>query len=81
MVPNGGVALFFATGPDNLYQFEQWRRPLERLAEDRPVFVIVDRPDTGELVLPAAACRWPSPGAARRWRSWSSSGTCGSCST
>jgi hypothetical protein len=51
MVPNGGIAVFFGTGPDNLYQFEQWRRPLERLAEERAVFVIVDRPDTGDLVL------------------------------
>jgi hypothetical protein len=51
MVPNGAVAVFFATGPENLYQFEQWRPPLQRLAESRPVFVIVDRPDTGELVL------------------------------
>jgi hypothetical protein len=51
LVPNSGVAVFFATGPENLYQFEQWRPPLERLAERRPVFVIVDRPDTGERVL------------------------------
>ena len=27
------VALFFATGPENVYQFEQWRRPLEDLAD------------------------------------------------
>jgi hypothetical protein len=51
LVPNRAVAVFFATGPENLYQFEQWRPPLERLAEGRPVFVIVDRPDTGERVL------------------------------
>ena len=51
MVPNMGIAVFFATGPENEYQFEQWRRPLERLAELRPVFVIVDRPDTGERIL------------------------------
>lgn len=51
MVPNGGVAVFFATGPENLYQFEQWRLPLERLARTRPVFVVVDRPDTGAAVL------------------------------
>jgi hypothetical protein len=50
-LPQNGVALFFATGPENLYQFEQWRRPLERLAERTPVFVIVDRPDTGDLIL------------------------------
>ena len=55
MVPNGGIAVFFGTGPDNLYQFEQWRRPLERLAEDRAVFVIVDRPDTGDLVLTSSS--------------------------
>jgi hypothetical protein len=29
LVPNAGVAVFFATGPENLYQFEQWRLPLE----------------------------------------------------
>jgi len=51
MLPNDAIALFFAVEPDNLYQFEQWRRPLEELARTRPVFVIVDRPDTGELVL------------------------------
>ena len=54
-VPNAGIAVFFATGPENLYQFEQWRLPLEHLALQRPVFVIVDRPDTGELVLRASS--------------------------
>jgi hypothetical protein len=54
-LPQGAVALFFATGPENAYQFEQWRRPLERLAERTPVFVIVDRPDTGELVLASSS--------------------------
>lgn len=53
IIPNGAVALYFATGPENFYQFELWRRPLERLADLRPVFVIVDRPDTGERVLGA----------------------------
>jgi hypothetical protein len=51
MLPNAGVAVFFATGPENFYQLEQWRLPLEHLAQQRPVFVIVDRPDTGDLVL------------------------------
>ena len=32
MVPDGGVALYFCTDPANLFQLEQWRRPLERLA-------------------------------------------------
>jgi hypothetical protein len=50
-VPDAAVAVFFATGPENFYQFEQWRLPLEHLALQRPVFVIVDRPDTGDLVL------------------------------
>jgi hypothetical protein len=50
-IPDGAVALYFATAPENLYQFEMWRRPLERLAASRPVFVIVDRPDTGQQVL------------------------------
>jgi hypothetical protein len=53
-LPKDSVAVFFATGPENLYQFEQWRLPAEHLAEQRPVFVIVDRPDTGELVLQAS---------------------------
>jgi hypothetical protein len=43
--------VFFATGPENFYQFEQWRLPLEHLELQRPVFVIFDRPDTGDLVL------------------------------
>lgn len=50
-VPDGAVALYFAVGPENAYQFEQWRRPLEALATRRPVVVIVDRPDSGRLVL------------------------------
>lgn len=50
-VPPHGVALFFATGPENRYQFEQWRPTLERLAARRGVFVVVNRPDTGDLVL------------------------------
>ena len=50
-VPDEAVALFFAVGPENAYQFEQWRLPLEALATRRPVVVIVDRPDTGRLVL------------------------------
>jgi CDP-Glycerol:Poly(glycerophosphate) glycerophosphotransferase len=50
-IPEAGVAVFFATGPENIYQFEQWRLPLEHLALQRPVFVIVDRPDTGDLAL------------------------------
>ncbi len=51
LVPNAGIAVFFATGTENFYQFEQWRLPLEHLALQRPVFVIVDRADTGDLVL------------------------------
>jgi len=54
-VPEAAVAVFFATGPENFYQFEQWRLPLEHLALQRPVFVIVDRPDTGKLVLQASS--------------------------
>ncbi|SER16683.1 CDP-glycerol glycerophosphotransferase family protein [Microlunatus flavus] len=50
-VPDGGVAVFFCTGPENLFQLEQWRLPLEHLARTRPTFVVVDRPDTGEAVL------------------------------
>jgi hypothetical protein len=66
LVPNAGIAVFFATGPENFYQFEQWRLPLEHLATQRPVFVIVDRPDTGDLVLgtsslPVAFARGSAP--------------------
>jgi CDP-Glycerol:Poly(glycerophosphate) glycerophosphotransferase len=43
--------VYFCTGPENLFQLEQWRRPLEHLARTRPTFVVVDRPDTGEAVL------------------------------
>jgi hypothetical protein len=49
--PKGAVAVFFSGGPENLYQFEQWRRPLEELAAHRPVVVVVERPDTGEAIL------------------------------
>jgi hypothetical protein len=55
LVPNAGIAVFFATGPENFYQFEQWRSPLEHLAQQRPVFVIVDRPDTGDMVLQSSS--------------------------
>ena len=55
LVPDGGVAVFFAIGPENCYQFEQWRRPLERWPSGGRVFVIVDRPDTGDLVLRSSA--------------------------
>ena len=53
--PDGAVAVFFAAGPENLYQFEQWRRPLEELAQHRPVLVVVERPDTGEQILRASS--------------------------
>ena len=51
LVPNTGVAVYFCTGPENLFQLEQWRRPLEHLARTRPTFVVVDQPDTGAAVL------------------------------
>lgn len=51
LVPNGGVAVYFCTGPENLFQLEQWRLPLERLARRRPTFVLVDQPDTGAALL------------------------------
>ena len=61
-LPTAGVALFFATDPGNLYQFSQWRRPLEELADRIGLFVVVDRPDTGTAVqamsrLPVAYAR------------------------
>ncbi|MFT4166074.1 MAG: CDP-glycerol glycerophosphotransferase family protein [Microlunatus sp.] len=54
-VPDDAVALYFAVGPENAYQFDQWRRPLEALATRRPVVVIVDRPDSGRYVLANSA--------------------------
>jgi hypothetical protein len=53
--PVGAVAVFFSGGPENFYQFEQWRRPLEELAAHRPVVVVVERPDTGEAMLAGTA--------------------------
>jgi len=53
--PAAGVAVFFATGPANRYQFDQWRRPLEAYAGTRPVFAVVDRADTGRSLLTATA--------------------------
>ena len=50
-VPDAAVAVCFCTGPENLFQLEQWRRPLEHLARTRPTFVVVDQPDTGAAVL------------------------------
>jgi CDP-Glycerol:Poly(glycerophosphate) glycerophosphotransferase len=55
LVPNAGIGIFFSTGPENFYQFEQWRLPFEHLALQRPVFVIVDRPDTGDMVLQSSS--------------------------
>jgi hypothetical protein len=51
LVPNAAVAVYFCTGPENLFQLEQWRRPLESLARARPTFVVVDQPDTGAALL------------------------------
>ena len=36
-VPDSAVAVFFATGPENFYQFEQWRLPLELVKVLQPV--------------------------------------------
>ena len=80
--PMLAVAVFFATGPENLYQFEQWRLPLEHLAaaasglRDR-------RPGR----TPATECWQAQPAARvlagqRRARGAGRlSGTSGSCST
>lgn len=43
------LALYFADGPENLYQLHQWDRVLAALPW--PVVVIVSRPDTGRRVL------------------------------
>ena len=78
----GGVAVFFATDPANLYQFEQWRRPLEALARRIGVFVIVDRPDTGIRRPGGDLAAGDLPARQRGdWRMWSPRGTSGSCST
>lgn len=53
-IPDGAIVLFFGTTPDNIYQFEQWRRPLEQLAATPGlpgVGVVVHRADTGDAVL------------------------------
>jgi hypothetical protein len=50
-VPDDGIAVFFGVGPENGYQLEQWRLPLESLARRRGVFLIVDRADTGRYLL------------------------------
>ena len=71
------VAVFFATGPENLYQFEQWRRPLERLAERQPVFVIIDRADTGDRVLRSTSSPLAFARGSAALEGWSPSGTFG----
>jgi len=50
-VPDDGIAVFFGVGPENGYQLDQWRRPLESLARRRGVFLIADRADTGRYLL------------------------------
>ncbi len=54
-LPRGAVMLYFPPGPEDLHAFEQWRRPLERLSADQPVFVVVARPDTGKLIRTATS--------------------------
>ncbi len=49
-VPEGAVVVHFAAVPAEIYQLEQWQYPLSRLAETRPVVVLVTRPDIGRLV-------------------------------
>lgn len=44
------LAVFFADGPENVYQLDQWLPEIEDLADTYPVAVIVSRPDTGKLV-------------------------------
>lgn len=61
-IPDDGVAVFFGVGPENNYQFDQWSRPLQSVSKRRPVFCIVDRPDTGRYLrrtcgLPVALAR------------------------
>ncbi|MGH3425880.1 MAG: CDP-glycerol glycerophosphotransferase family protein, partial [Nocardioidaceae bacterium] len=41
------IAVFFADGPENLYQLKQWLGQVEELAKTYPVAIIVSRPDTG----------------------------------
>jgi len=60
------IAVFFADGPENLYQLSQWLEQLEGLAKSHPLAIIVARPDTGRAV--AGATSLPvvyAPGSAR----------------
>ena len=64
-IPDQGIAVFFAAPPQNAYQLEQWRRPLEALTSQRGVFLVVERPDTGRRLrqtfrLPVAFARGSS---------------------
>lgn len=45
--PAGTVGVFFAGGPDTLYQLADWLPSLELLAQTRPVVLVVTRPDAG----------------------------------
>ncbi len=55
------LALYFADGPENLYQLHQWDRVLAALPW--PVVVIVARPDTGRRVLAETSLPvWFAPG-------------------
>ncbi|MBW9215802.1 CDP-glycerol glycerophosphotransferase family protein [Mumia sp. zg.B53] len=47
------IVLYFADGPENLYQLHQWDRVLAALPW--PVAVVVARPDTGRRVLEETA--------------------------
>lgn len=44
------LAVFFADGPENLYQLTQWLPQVEDLARTYPAAVVVSRPDTGKRV-------------------------------
>ena len=74
------MALFLAPRRTR-YQFEQWRLPLEALATRRPVVVIVDRPDTGRLVLATSALPIALPGPVGSSRRWSTGTGSRRCST
>lgn len=45
----GTVLVYFAATPGELYQLDQWVRPLTRLAERHPVAIVVNQPDIGRL--------------------------------
>ncbi len=49
-VPRGAVVVHFAATPAEIYQLEQWAELLHTVDQERPVRIVVNRPDVGRLV-------------------------------